>query len=227
MMQVNDALDAVLLGAFFFGLIVTGLAFALGIADLSIGHFGDIGHVGPHGHLPGHGAGRGSGRSLNSDLIQPFNIGTVMAFVTWFGGVSYLVRNGLGWWAIIALPIGILAGLLAGYFVYLILRALQSGERVLTAEDFRIEGVIGHVSSSIREGGTGEVIYEQRGVRQVSAAKSATGIPISRGAEVVIVRREHGVAFVEPWESFLGDRHSDLAIEAGQTAEQLRSQESR
>src|SRR5215204_6071668 len=123
-MQVNDALDAVLLGAFFFGLIVTGLAFALGIADLSVGHFGDIGHVGPHGHLPGHvrGVGRGSGRSVNSDLIQPFNIGTMMAFVTWFGGVAYLVRNGLGWWAVVALPIGILAGLLAGYFVFLILR---------------------------------------------------------------------------------------------------------
>ena len=111
-MQVNDALDAVLLGAFFFGLIVTGLAFALGIADLSVGHFGDIGHVGPHGHLPGHvrGVGRASGRSVNSDLIQPINIGTMMAFVTWFGGVAYLVRNGLGWWAVVALPIGFLGG---------------------------------------------------------------------------------------------------------------------
>jgi membrane protein implicated in regulation of membrane protease activity len=226
-MQVNDALDAVLLGAFFFGLIVTGLAFALGIADLSVGHFGDIGHVGPHGHVPGHGRGigRGSGRTVNSDLIQPINIGTLMAFVTWFGGVSYLVRNGLDWWAIIAVPIGILAGLLAGYFVFIILRALQSGERVLQAEDYRIEGVIGHLSSSIREGGTGEVIYEQRGVRQVSAAKSATGLPIARGSEVVIVRREHGVAFVEPWASFLGDRHADLAVEAEQPVEQLSTRE--
>jgi hypothetical protein len=226
-MQVNDALDAVLLGAFFFGLIVTGLAFALGVADLSVGHFGDIGHVGPHGHLPGHGhtAARGATRGARSDLIQPFNIGTIMAFVTWFGGVSYLVRNGLGWWAIVALPIGLLAGLFAGYFVFLILRALQSGERVLLAEDYRIEGVIGHLSSSIREGGTGEVIYEQRGVRQVSAAKSATGLPIGRGAEVVIVRREHGVAYVEPWESFLGDRHADLAVEGGQPIEQLSTHE--
>jgi membrane protein implicated in regulation of membrane protease activity len=226
-MQVNDALDAVLLGAFFFGLIVTGLAFALGIADLSFGHFGDIGHVGPHGHVPGagHGAGRGSGRSVNSDLIQPINIGTVMAFVTWFGGVSYLVRNGLDWWAIVALPIGILAGLLAGYFVFAILRTLQSGERVMHSEDYRIEGVIGRLSSSIREGGTGEIIYEQKGVRQVSAARSATGLPLARGAEVVIVRREHGVAFVEPWESFLGDRHADLAVEAGEPLEQLTTHE--
>jgi membrane protein implicated in regulation of membrane protease activity len=219
-MQVNDVLDAVLLGAFFFGLIVTGLAFALGIADLSVGHFGDIGHVGPHAHLPGHGHGanRGAARA-SSDLVQPLNIGTAMAFVTWFGGVAYLVRNGLGWWALVALPIGLLAGLLASYLVFLLLRTLQSGERVLRSEDYRIEGVIGRLSSSIREGGTGEVIYEQGGVRQVSAAKSATGLPLQRGAEVVIVHREHGVAFVEPWESFLGERHADLAVEAGRPVE--------
>jgi membrane protein implicated in regulation of membrane protease activity len=199
-MQVNDALDAFLLGAFFFGLVMSGLAVALGVADASFDHFGHVGH--PQPHHAGHGG---------SDLVQPLNIATILAFITWFGGVSYLLRNSVGLWAILSIPVGVAAGLVAAYIVFRLLRKLQSGERVLTAEDTRIEGVIGKVSSSIREGGTGEVIYEQRGIRQVSAARSQSGAPIARGEEVVILKRDHGVALVEPWESFLGDRHADLS----------------
>jgi len=209
-MQINDALDAFLLGAFFFGLIVSGLAVALGVADASIGHFGHIGHHGSNGRGGGHGG---------ADLVQPVNVATVMAFVSWFGGVSYLLRNGFGWWGAISMLFGVLFGLLAAYVVFKALRKLQSGERVLRSEDFRIEGVIARVSSSIRQGGTGEIIYEQRGVRQVSAARSTNGESIVKGTEVVIVSRSHGVAFVEPWKSFLGDRHADLAIEAEQAPE--------
>ncbi|MFL5760336.1 MAG: hypothetical protein ACJ789_11400 [Thermomicrobiales bacterium] len=199
-MQINDALDAFLLGAFFFGLIMSGLAVSLGVADASFSHFGHLGHA--HGHQGGHGG---------ADVVQPVNIATVLAFITWFGGISYLLRHNAGLWGILSLFVGIFAGLFAGYVVFRLLRKLQSGEVVLSAEDFRIEGVIGRVSSSIREGGTGEVIYEQRGIRQVSAARSSNGEPIARGVEVVIVNRAHGVALVEPWASFLGDRHADLA----------------
>jgi hypothetical protein len=197
-MQINDALDAFLLGAFFFGLIVSGLAVSLGVADASFGHFGHIGHAHPHGHGGG------------TDLVQPVNIGSVLAFITWFGGVSYLLRNSFGVWGIVSLFVGVLSGLVAGYVVFRALRKLQSGERVLRAEDTRIEGVIGRVSSSIREGGTGEIIYEQRGIRQVSAARSSNGESIPRGVEIVVISRNHGVALVEPWSSFLGDRHADL-----------------
>ncbi len=207
-MQVNDALDAFLLGAFFFGLVMSGLAVVLGVADASFDHFGHIGHA--HPHQAGHGG---------ADLVQPLNIATILAFITWFGGVSYLLRNSAGLWGILSLVVGIVAGLFAGYTVFRLLRKLQSGERVLSPEDTRIEGVIGRVSSSIREGGTGEVIYEQRGIRQVSAARAQSGGAISRGAEVVILRRDHGVALVEPWESFLGERHADLAGDPLQSIE--------
>ena len=58
------------------------------------------------------------------------------------------------------------------------------------------------VTSSIRAGGTGEVVYEQAGVRQVSAARAADGRAVPRGAEVVILNGERGVVLVEPAEDF-------------------------
>jgi len=126
-MQVNDALDAFLLGAFFFGLVMSGLAVALGVADASFDHFGNLGHA--HPYHAGHGG---------ADVVQPVNIATILAFITWFGGVSYLLRNSVGLWGVLSLVVGVAAGMFAAYVVFKLLRKLQSGERVLTAEETRI-----------------------------------------------------------------------------------------
>jgi membrane protein implicated in regulation of membrane protease activity len=68
--------------------------------------------------------------------------------------------------------------------------------------DYRIEGTVGTISSSIRLDGTGEMIFEQRGVRKSVSARSEDGKPLPKGTEVAITRYEDGIAYVKKWEEF-------------------------
>jgi len=191
--SVNDGVDALLLGIFFFGLLFTLGTLLLGIADLGFGHasgHGDAGHGGHGGH-GGH------------DVSGALNFGVILAFITWFGGIAYLARNGLSIPLLLSLLIGIAGGVLGGMAVYRLLRLVRSKETVLRAEDYRLPGVIARVTSSIRENGTGEVVYVQQGVRQVAAARSTDGTAIPRGAEVVILRLERGIVYVDLWENLM------------------------
>ena len=60
------------------------------------------------------------------------------------------------------------------------------------------------VTSSIREGGTGEIVFSMNGTRHVAAARSDTGQALGKGAEVVVVRSERGIAYVSTWEELGG-----------------------
>jgi hypothetical protein len=85
-------------------------------------------------------------------------------------------------------------------------RVFIANEHPLREEDFEMIGILGHVSSSIRETGTGEVIYTQQGTRRSCGARSEDGRAIERGAEVVVMRYEKGIAYVR--------RFDDLHAEA-------------
>ena len=61
-------------------------------------------------------------------------------------------------------------------------------------------GAFGRLSIPIRAGGTGELIYSQQGTRRVTGARSDDGAAIPRGAEVLVVRYEKGIAFVRRWQ---------------------------
>jgi hypothetical protein len=184
--SVNDWLDGILLGAFFFGLLFSVAALLLGVADLGFGSA----HIG-HGDHGGH------------DGPSTLNFGVILAFITWFGGVAYLLRDGLDLFAPIALLIGIGAGFAGGYLVRRLFLYARSQETIMNPDDYRLPGVIARVTSSIREGGTGEVMYVQMGVRQVAAARAEQGVAIPKGAEVVILRRDKGVVYVELWENLV------------------------
>jgi hypothetical protein len=184
--SVNDWLDGVLLGAFFFGLLFSVASLLLGFADLSIGGA----HVG-HGDHGGH------------DGPSTLNFGVILAFITWFGGIAYLLRDGLNLFAPISILLGIGAGFVGGYLVRRLFLYARSQETVLNPDDYRLPGVIAKVTSSIREGGTGEVMYVQQGVRQVSAARAEKGVAVPRGVEVVILRRDKGVVYVDLWENLV------------------------
>jgi hypothetical protein len=67
-------------------------------------------------------------------------------------------------------------------------------------------GVIARVTSSIREGGTGEVVYEQAGVRHVAAARATSGRAIPRGTEVVVLKLDRGIVYVELWDELMQSR---------------------
>jgi hypothetical protein len=143
--------------------------------------------------------------------LSPISVGTVLGFLTWFGGVAYLARNGLGAFAPISLVLGAIAGIAGGFVIFWLLRKVHSQQAgLLRAADDYLPGTIARVTSSIRAGGTGEIVYEQRGVRQVSAARNPTGEAIPRGTEVVVLRRTAGVAQVQPWTTFVGDDFDEL-----------------
>jgi membrane protein implicated in regulation of membrane protease activity len=197
--EIHDALDAILLGAFFFGLVMSTLTLIIGAADIGVGHVGHVGHAG-HVHPGGH----------DGEHVGPLSIMTVLAFLTWFGGAGYFFRNGVAWSIWSSLLGAVVLGLVGGALIYKLLTVVRSGERVLDPEKERIVGSLGRITSSIRDGGTGEITYELRGVRQVSAARSDSGKAIGRGDEVVVLRYERGVAIVAPFSQLVAEPLNEL-----------------
>ena len=84
-------------------------------------------------------------------------------------------------------------------YIYLA-RVLSLHEEPLTDSDFDMTGILGRLSISIRAGGTGELIYSQEGTRRSCGARSEDGSAIDRGAEVVVMRYDKGIAYVRRWD---------------------------
>ena len=206
MLAVHDTLDAILLGAFFFGLIFTTVSLVLGAADLGFHSFhSDVGHdLMPHGHH-GHGV----------DAVSPITVGSVLAFLTWFGGVAYLARNGLGIVGVLAIVLGVGAGVAGGWMVYRVLRALSASEGTIHAETERAAMAFGQVLTSIRAGGTGEIVYQNRGVRQTIPARAVNQDGIPAGADVIVLQRVGGVALVQRWDGALDDAETRSLARGG------------
>ena len=66
-------------------------------------------------------------------------------------------------------------------------------------------GVLGTVSSTIRPGGTGEMIFTQEGVRRGAAARNEDGTELAVGTEVVVERYEQAIAYVKRWDDLSQD----------------------
>jgi membrane protein implicated in regulation of membrane protease activity len=179
MFVIRDGLDAILIGMFFFGLLLVLVSLLVGAADLSLHHGGADGDV------------------------LPFSLLALLVTVSWFGGLAYLLRRAADWPLPIALPLAAVAAVAVGALVQRAIRAVgRLGSPALDPERFRLPGVIGHVSTTIRPGGTGEVLYEQGGVRHVVAARAASPNGLARGTEVVVLRVEHGTAIVDVFDPF-------------------------
>lgn len=155
-----------------------------------------------HLHLPrglhshaAHGAG---GKGFQA---SPINFGTIAAFLAWFGGTGYLLSRYSSIWALLALSLAVASGLIGAAIVFWFLfKILLKHDRDLDPADFEMVGVLGRLSSTVREGGTGEMIFSQDGVRHAASARSEDGRPIAKGVEVVVTRYERGIAYVRTWE---------------------------
>jgi membrane protein implicated in regulation of membrane protease activity len=156
-----------------------------------------------HGiHLGGHGHGGAGGRGTT---VSFFNMGTMAAFLTWFGGTGYLLTTRYGVFFAAALGIATLSGLGGSALVFWFLaKVLMSREQALDPADYDMVGVLGKLSMAIRPGGTGELIYTQGGTRRVTGARAETGAAIPNGVEVVVTRYEKGIAYVRPWDELTG-----------------------
>jgi hypothetical protein len=145
-------------------------------------------HLPFHMHLPFHGAhhaggvsagGHTHGGGLKSASMKSgghmswLNASTILAFLAWFGGVGYILTKHSHFMAVATLSFALMA-----------------------------EGTVGTVSMSIRENGTGEVIFEQDGGRKSTGARSEDGTSLPKGTEVVIARYDDGIAYVKRWDEY-------------------------
>jgi len=174
------------------GLVLSLLSLMSGFGHLHIGDF----HVGHH-HMDhaGHAHGPHGG-------ISSVNAFTVLAFVTWFGGAGYLMmRSGMFNNQIVVLLASLAGFAGAGLLWMALFKILLPHEHVMDVADTQMAGVVARVTNGIRGAdGIGEIIFSQTGARRASAARSDDGRAIERGAEVVVIRYERGVAYVRRWD---------------------------
>lgn len=168
---------------FLVGLLLTLVSALLGAVDGGLGEI-DV----PDGT---HGA---YGKAVT---VSPVNFQTIVAFTMCFGGAGYLMER-----KTTSLPLviaaSVAAGLAGAWLIWSFLRLLVRGETPMPVGHDKLVGVKGRLSIPIREDGTGEMIYSLNGVRQVCAARSASGVALHKGDEVVVLRHERGIAYVHP-----------------------------
>jgi len=184
------------LTCFLTGLLLTIASFIFGSHFHLPFHLPSALHLHLHLHAP---------RAGRSDGASPLNLTVVLMFVTWFGGAGYVMTHSRSAAAAVAFTVAMVLGFAGGGLMYLFMaRVLIANEHPLREEDFEMVGILGHVSSTIRETGTGEVIYTQQGTRRSCGARSQDGRAIERGTEVVVMHYEKGIAYVQRFEDLRG-----------------------
>jgi hypothetical protein len=186
-------MDSFYLVCFCVGLVLSLISVVGGFAHLHVGRV-HVGHA-AHGHAAHGGAHRGSGISV----VNGF---TITVFLCWFGGAGYLLHHSGIFGGALILLIALISGVAGAALIWAVLfKLLLPRERVLTPEETEMAGVLAQVSDSIRDGnGIGEIIFSQSGARRAAAARSEDGSAIERGAEVVVIRYDRGVAYVRRWD---------------------------
>jgi membrane protein implicated in regulation of membrane protease activity len=181
-----------------------GLLLALVMAvsgDFHLGHVhhaGGIHHAGGAQHAGGvhHGGG---GHHVAGDAFQSV-LGLALSWLSpvtlaggalLFGGVGLLLRG-----QTIALPAAVVAAVIGAFLFRALMAAfVRASSAPLSLSG---EGAIATVNATIRPGSAGEVGYTLEGLHRSAIARSEDGIEIPRGTQVVITRRDHGIAWVEP-----------------------------
>jgi membrane protein implicated in regulation of membrane protease activity len=160
-------------------------------------------------HLPLHGSHHATSSGHAGGHISWLNASTVLAFLAWFGGTGYILSKHSHLVGLASLGIAIASGFLAGTLVFRFMsRLLGDKDMQMNDWDYRQEGAIGTVSIAIRPPRTGEVIFEQHGVRRSAGARVEGDAPIEKGTEVVISKYEKGIAYVRRWDEFTSERKS-------------------
>jgi hypothetical protein len=178
-----------------------------------MGHFGGHVHLPhvhvPHAHMP-HGtvgaahpvsAGGGGSAAQGGAEVPWWNAFSIMIFLCWFGAAGYLLTKYGSFVAGVVVVLAVICGVAGGAIIFVFLtRVLMPHDRELTADETDVVGVVGRVSSPIRSGGTGAIVYQQLGSTRSAIARSDDGQAIEKEDEVYVIRYEKGIAYVKRWE---------------------------
>jgi membrane protein implicated in regulation of membrane protease activity len=186
---------------FVVGLVFSAVSLLGGMGHFSghvhlphVGHAGHIPHMPHAGHVSSSGA-RGGGN------VPWWNAFSLMVFLCWFGAAGFLLTRHGTFVALVVLVLAAVCGFAGGAIVFLFLtRVLMPHDRELTADETDVVGAVGRLSSAIRVGGTGEIVYEQLGARRSAPARAEDGTAMEKQEEVYVVRYEKGIAYVRRWE---------------------------
>jgi hypothetical protein len=170
------------------GLVLTVLSFAGGFGHLHLGHL-HLGH-----HVPSGPANTGH---VQSNGISPFNMFTAMAFLCWFGGAGYLLTHYRFAIVPVIFALAVVIGVAGAALIFgFLTKVLLPRERTMLPEDTEMCGVVATVCSELRPNGLGEILFSLDGTRRGSPARSEDGQLIPRDVQVLVMRYEHGVAYV-------------------------------
>jgi hypothetical protein len=156
----------------------------------------------------------------NTDHVgapSPLSLSTILIFLMWFGATGYIARTWGGLAAWLTVIPATVVGLIGAALVYLLLaKVLWRGQTHLDPANYDIRGTVARVTSPVRPGGTGEIVYMLDGKQRVDGARSVDDAALPAGAEVTIVRYTEGIAYVAPlqWadQNFLGDPVEPLSL---------------
>jgi membrane protein implicated in regulation of membrane protease activity len=201
----------VYLVCFLLGFSLSAVSWLLGALHLHLPHLGLHGSGGAHGPSlhGGHGAHAGRGANVHAGAPSPFNVATLTAFLAWFGGAGYLLTRYADIWPLAALLLAIVVGCAGASLIFWFMaKVLWARDENLDPDDYEMVGLLGVVSSPIRAGGIGEVLYSQAGVRRGTGARSEDGRAIDKGVEVVITKHQNGLVYVRTWADLAADERS-------------------
>jgi len=167
-------------------------------------HVPHAGHV-PHVHVPHSAAGSAhaaaAGQSAGGPEIPWWNAFSIMIFLCWFGAAGYLLTKYGSFVAGVVVVLAVISGVAGGAIIFMFLtRVLMPHDRELTADETDVVGVVGRVSSPIRAGGTGAIVYQQMGATRSAIARTEDGEALGKDEEVFVIRYEKGIAYVRIWE---------------------------
>lgn len=126
-----------------------------------------------------------------------FSLSALLIMLTWFGGTGFVFHS-IGLNELVSFIAAFLCGV-AGYigFVLLLNQAQTSQNVATTYFEQELTGTVAKVSNPIFENSSGEIYLIKNGQKRVIPAKSLQGSLLGLGTQVVIIRMEHGVAYVE------------------------------
>lgn len=178
------------------GITHAGDSILEGIGNFVEGFFNNLESDPTHLDAPDFSPGTGMDHEIGETRPSIFSFRVLVTFLTGIGAGG-LIGYGMGLPEVLTLIPALGFGVLGAVMMFYVLKALYSGQVKGTSSTGDYVGVIGVVSTSIPEDGSGGVDVTVRLVKKTLPAVSKSGRPIPLGTEVYVDSiQEGGIAVV-------------------------------